>query len=488
MVRLGDAKTYMVTPDSSPSLQEVMTMTRAGDVVELGNGVYTGGIKSWTSGTENNPITVTGSRDAVISGTNPDDDRVITIKHSYFHLRGFTVDGKMGSGDSLEFYADKCIYVHGQEKPKTINYKGHEFLSTINGLVLSNLSIKNCQGECVRIRYFVTHSDIQDNDVLNCGVDDFIFNPGQGKNGEGIYIGTSSNQWADGKNPDSRPDGSSFNLIRNNIILTNGNECVEVKEGTEHNIIEGNTCGGQLDADSGCFGSRGDLNVFRFNKASECDGVGVRVGGHLEYGINNKVYENSFTKMGAGLVKIMAEPQAEICGNLFVYGVDWDEPCPPNIGSDLYPYGGVEGGGENGGSVPQDDDITIPHENDEITTESWDDYSSTSESSDGNSQGNDDNWTKGDDGSGEDDNNGQGDDDGAEGDDDSGEGDDDGAEGDDDSGDGNDDGAEGDDDSGEGDDDGAEGDDDSGASDDDGAEDGRGSTMKSSTLRRRPNN
>ncbi|CAM9259817.1 unnamed protein product [Choristocarpus tenellus] len=372
----ADSKTYKVTPNSSPSLQDVMAMTKAGDVVELGNGVYTGGIRSSTSGTEDSPITVTGSREAVVSGTNPDDDRVITIKHSYIHLRGFTVDGKMGSEDSLEFYADKCIYVHGQEVPKKINYMGHEFSSTINGLVLSNLSIKNCQGECVRLRYFVTHADIQDNDVQNCGVDDFIFNPGKGKNGEGFYIGTSSEQWEDGKNPNSNPDGSSFNLVRNNIILTNGNECVEVKEGTEHNVIEGNTCGGQLDAESGCFGSRGDKSIFRFNKGDGCDGAGVRVGGHMEYGIDNKIYENSFTNMGAGSVKIMAEPQAEICGNICskgdctvvgaeAFGADWDQPCPSTIGSDLMPYGGVgEQGGGGGGVVPQDDDVGVPVDDD----------------------------------------------------------------------------------------------------------------------------
>ncbi|CAM9557506.1 unnamed protein product [Choristocarpus tenellus] len=372
----ADSKTHKVTPDSSPSLQDVMAMTKAGDVVELGNGVYNGGIRSSTSGTEGSPITITGSRDAVVSGTNPDDDRVITIKHSYIHLRGFTVDGKMGSGDNLEFYADKCIYVHGQETPKTIDYMGHKFSSTINGLVLSNLSIKNCQGECIRLRYFVTHADIQDNDIQNCGVDDFIFNPGKGKNGEGLYIGTSSEQWEDGKNPDNRPDESSFNLVRNNIILTNGNECVEVKEGTEHNVIEGNTCGGQLDKESGCFGSRGDKSVFRFNKGDGCDGAGVRVGGHIGYGIDNKIYENSFTKLGAGSVKIMAEPQAEICGNMcstgdctvvgaVEYGSDWDKPCPSTIGSDVMPHGaaGEEGGG-GGGVVPQDDDVAVPMDDD----------------------------------------------------------------------------------------------------------------------------
>ncbi|CAN0460262.1 unnamed protein product, partial [Discosporangium mesarthrocarpum] len=49
-------------------------------------------------------------------------------------------------------------------------------------------------GECIRLRFFVTHTDIQNNDIKDCGVADFIYSNGEDKNGEGVYIGTSSKQ------------------------------------------------------------------------------------------------------------------------------------------------------------------------------------------------------------------------------------------------------------------------------------------------------
>ncbi|CAM9576150.1 unnamed protein product, partial [Discosporangium mesarthrocarpum] len=372
---INEAATIKVSPSGSPSLSDAVKSAKPGDTIHLADGRYKTGIMSATDGTEDAPITITGSRSAVVSGVNP-DDRTITIKHSHIHLRGFTVDGKMGSGDTLNSYANKCIYVHGQNTPKDITYMGHTFPSSINGLVLSNMSIKNCQGECIRMRYFITHADIQDNDIQNCGVDDFVFNANTGgKNGEGLYIGTSSNQWSDGKNPDDRPDGSNFNLVKNNIFLTHGNECVETKEGTEHNVIEGNTCGGQLDPESACYGTRGDHNVFRNNKGEGCEGAGIRLGGHFDYGINNKVYNNEVSKVMAGSIKVMKSPQEEICGNVCGSGdcslmgdfgdqfsSEWDKACPGSIGSDLQPYG-VSGGGN---FIPPDDDGGMPIEDDTV--------------------------------------------------------------------------------------------------------------------------
>lgn len=49
------------------------------------------------------------------------------------------------------------------------------------------------RGECVRLKQFVTDSEIIDNDVSYCGVHDYRYNEGN-ENGEAIYIGTSSNQ------------------------------------------------------------------------------------------------------------------------------------------------------------------------------------------------------------------------------------------------------------------------------------------------------
>jgi len=67
----------------------------------------------------------------------------------------------------------------------------------------------------------------------------------------------NQSQWPDG------PDECKDNIIRQNTITPNGNECVDIKEGSTGTIVEHNTCRNQLDTDSGCFGSRGDGNTFR---------------------------------------------------------------------------------------------------------------------------------------------------------------------------------------------------------------------------------
>lgn len=51
--------------------------------------------------------------------------------------------------------------------------------------------------------------------------------------------------------------------MRGNIISTYGNECVDIKEGSTENLIEENTCSDQFDEESGCYDVRGDDNIIR---------------------------------------------------------------------------------------------------------------------------------------------------------------------------------------------------------------------------------
>lgn len=55
---------------------------------------------------------------------------------------------------------------------------------------------RNGRGECVRLKNFVVNAHVAGNTIQHCGLYDYEF--GDGKNGEGIYIGTSTNQvWRD---------------------------------------------------------------------------------------------------------------------------------------------------------------------------------------------------------------------------------------------------------------------------------------------------
>ena len=51
--------------------------------------------------------------------------------------------------------------------------------------------------------------------------------------------------------------------MKGNRIETNGNECVDIKEGATGNLIEENICSNQLDDNGGCYSSQSDRNIFR---------------------------------------------------------------------------------------------------------------------------------------------------------------------------------------------------------------------------------
>ncbi|CAN0290810.1 unnamed protein product, partial [Ectocarpus sp. 4 AP-2014] len=113
------------------------------------------------------------------------------------------------------------------------------YVSGIDGLVIRNMAIANAGGECIRLRDHVTYSEVYGNTITDCGIYDFREEDTDGKNGEGVYIGTSSNQWDNGDNWSDGPDVCQGITVRDNFIRTKGNEGIEVKEGTIDTLIEG---------------------------------------------------------------------------------------------------------------------------------------------------------------------------------------------------------------------------------------------------------
>ena len=116
-------------------------------------------------------------------------------------------------------------------------------------------------------------------------------------------------------------DNCAYNWIHHNTFRTYGNECVEMKEGSSNNLIEHNVCEQQKDANSGCFGSRGSDNTFRWNEIAECVGAGVRVGGDNGHGEGNHIYGNSIKNADNGAFSVMSPKQGTVCENK-ISGVD----------------------------------------------------------------------------------------------------------------------------------------------------------------------
>ncbi len=303
----GDDRHDGATANSAlATLQRALDQVQPGDTIQLLPGDYYENVVSVTAGRADAPITIMGPADAVLHG-NGAASAAFYLTHDYYTLVGFTMDGLYGDPALREGYTDKLLYVQGQHEQRGVT-----------GLQVLHMTFQRAGGECLRLRYFAQHNEIAYSTFLACGLFDFEFADG-GKNGEAIYIGTSSTQWEDGKNPTADPDQSSANWIHHNVMNTQGNECVEVKEGGSNNLIEHNSCTGQLDPDAAGIGARGSGNVIRYNRIYGNVGAGIRLGGHrvddVQYGVANEVYGNTIWQNVAGGINIAIEPQAKICAN-----------------------------------------------------------------------------------------------------------------------------------------------------------------------------
>ena len=283
------------------SIQQAVNVAQPGDTIRLMPGRYYEDVRTVRHGAPNAPITIVGSRGSVVQGAG--STRVIQVSHSFIELRGFTIDGKHAAREEKKSYRDKLLYVMSETAGQGVQ-----------GVRVIGMNLRNGGGECLRLRYQARNNEVAHSNFENCGVHDFRFNDG-GKNGEGVYIGTSPKQLGKWGAPDRSVDQSSGNWIHHNSFNTRGNECVDIKEGSSGNVVEKNRCTGQRDKNSAGLDSRGSGNVFRYNRVSDSKGAGVRLGGHGNEGVANQVYGNTFVRNEVGGVKVMRGPQAHICGN-----------------------------------------------------------------------------------------------------------------------------------------------------------------------------
>ena len=298
----SDANSGTSTAAALKTIQKAVDLAQPGDTIHLAAGVYLQDVVSRRNGAAAAPITIAGPAQAVVKGGG--NARVIEINHDYIVLRGFTVDGLWGNPASKSGYRDKLLFALGKEAR-----------AGVSGLRVLGMTFRNGGGECIRLRYFAQRNEIANTTIENCGVHDFVFNDG-GKNGEGIYIGTAPEQLRDGKNPTTDPDQSNFNWIHDNVINTQGNECVDIKEAATGNRIERNQCTGNKDPESAGFNSRGNGNIFVYNESYGNVGAGIRLGGDISSeGVDNEVCHNSIHDNNAGGIKFQRAPQADVCGN-----------------------------------------------------------------------------------------------------------------------------------------------------------------------------
>lgn len=197
------------TVRTSAQLQAALSSARPGQTIALADGVYRGQfVIKGTSGTAAAPITVSGSRGAVLTGASLDDDYGLHLDGaSHWRLTGFTITGSQ-KGIVLDRSA---------------------------GVVLDGLDVGVVGQEGIHLRTFSRDNVVRDCDIHDTGLRDPGF-------GEGVYIGSAQSNWK--TYTDGEPDTSDGNQAIGNRLRGIAAEGFDIKEGTSGGVIEGNTIDG----------------------------------------------------------------------------------------------------------------------------------------------------------------------------------------------------------------------------------------------------
>jgi hypothetical protein len=193
---------------TAAKLSHALSTAHPGETIVLEPGVYEGNFVASKPGTAAAPITLCGSRSAVLEGPGINGGYVLHLDHaSYWHVEGFTVEsGQKGVvADGVTHDLIYGLYVHGTGD------------------------------EAIHLRSFSSYNVVSHNVIRNTGLLVAFF-------GEGIYVGSANKNWC--KYSGCQPDRSNYNKIIDNNIADTTAENIDIKEGTTGGVISGNTLNG----------------------------------------------------------------------------------------------------------------------------------------------------------------------------------------------------------------------------------------------------
>ena len=197
------------TPVSSASaLTRALASARPGETIVLADGVYQGDFVASQSGTPSAPITLCGSRNAVLEGESIKNGYTFYLDHaSWWRAEGFTVQG-----------GQKGVMADGA---------AHD--------LLYGLYVHSTGDEAIHLRSFSNDDTVSHCVVRDTGLLEQFF-------GEGIYVGSAHKNWC--KYSGCQPDRSDNNVLIDNDIANTTAENIDIKEGTTGGQIIGNQFNG----------------------------------------------------------------------------------------------------------------------------------------------------------------------------------------------------------------------------------------------------
>lgn len=209
--KIANVKNYskrnLIMVTNSIELKKVLAIAKPGDSIVLKDGVYTGKfiISAAVNGTQKSPITLSGTRNAILDAGTTETGYVLSLKANFWRIKNITLQNGL-----------KGLVTDGANN------------NLIDGVFITKMG-----EEGIHFRTFSKFNIIQNSEITYTG----LKNPAYG---EGIYIGTAVSNWP--KISNEEPDKCDSNqVIANKIGPYVAAECIDIKEGTTGGIISGNT-------------------------------------------------------------------------------------------------------------------------------------------------------------------------------------------------------------------------------------------------------
>jgi parallel beta-helix repeat protein len=256
-----------ITVSNSTQLKAATVKAVPGSIIRLKPGTYTGNLHLTTNGTKDKPVWICGSRSAIITGGGTNGKTPVTLESSsYTVFSGMTITNGM--------------------KGITVKKSHH--------MTISDNNVYNIGHEGIHLKQNTTDSVVIGNVIKDTGKIETLY-------GEGIYVGSSKNNWCELTN--CKPDKSDRNAIVGNNITTPGSQFIDAKEGTTDGVIVNNIFNGaagmqRTESWVMVMGNRWSVTS---NSGTSSIKHGFQVNGHLAgTGLNNMFADNISKVNGPG--------------------------------------------------------------------------------------------------------------------------------------------------------------------------------------------
>jgi hypothetical protein len=193
---------------SVQGLREALDGARPGTTIRMADGVYQGNFELGKAGSAQQPVTLCGSRGAVLDGGSTDSGYTVHLSGAdHAQLSGFTIRG-----------GQKGLVV---DKSQSV--------------LVESLLIEGVGDEALHLRAGSSDNVVRHNTIRRTGLRKEKF-------GEGVYVGSAESNWCE--HSGCGPDRSDRNLVEGNDISETTAEPVDIKEGTSGGVLRGNTFSG----------------------------------------------------------------------------------------------------------------------------------------------------------------------------------------------------------------------------------------------------